>query len=326
MSKAITATAVMMLWEEGLFSLDDPISKYIPEFEDAGVLDGFNPEDTTYTTLPAESPVTIRQLLTHTSGVGYGMIDKDERMKMIHIKAGVEDIFTGSSASTGEFVKNLGPLPLHHNPGEKHIYSYGLDVLGYFIEVISGMPFNEFLRTRLFDPLGMDDTWFILPENLHERLVTVQHKENGEWEPFPVTFYDPEYPRIQERDFFSGGAGISSTAMDYAIFLQMFLNGGQWNGARILKPATIDTLMTNHYPTIWDDTQDEYWGLVFKMLTGNSEWGREGTFRWGGYFNTQYFADPEKQIIGILMKQTQGKVHNDPGNEYRKLVVNCPAD
>ena len=144
-SKAITATAVMMLWEEGRFSLDDPISKYIPEFKNAGVLDSFNPGDTTYTTIPAKRPVTIRHLLTHTSGVGYGMIDVDERIKMIHQKAGVEDLFTGSSASTGEFVKKLAVLPLHHDPGEKFTYSMGLDVLGYFIEVISGIPFNEFL-------------------------------------------------------------------------------------------------------------------------------------------------------------------------------------
>jgi CubicO group peptidase (beta-lactamase class C family) len=325
-SKAVTATAVMMLWEEGLFGLDDPVSKFIPEFGNAGILDGFNPDDTTYSTIPAERPVTIRHLLTHTSGVGYGMIDKDDRMMMIHIKAGVADLFTGSSASTAEFVKKLGSLPLHHNPGEKYTYSMGQDVLGYLIEVISGVPFNEFLRTRLFDPLGMEDTWFILPENLHERLVTVQHKENGKWESFPVTFYDPEYPKIQERDFFSGGAGLSSTAMDYAIFLQMYLNGGEWNGVRILQQSTIDTIMANHFPKIWDDTQDEHYGLVFKVLTGNSEWGRQGTFRWGGYFNTQYFADPEKQIIGILMKQTQGRVNNDPWKEYRELVVNCPLD
>ena len=172
-SKAITATAVMMLWEEGRFKLDDPISKYIPEFKNPQVLKSFQYSDTTYTTVDASGEITIRHLLTHTSGIGYGMIDGDERFKMIYQKAGITDLFTTEDISIEESVKKLAKLPLHHNPGEKFTYSEGLDVLGYFIEVISGFPFDVFLKKRLFDPLGMKDTWFYLPEEKASRLVSI---------------------------------------------------------------------------------------------------------------------------------------------------------
>jgi len=186
-SKAITSTAVMMLWEEGKFQMDDPISKYIPEFKNPQILETFTYSDTTYTTKSAESEITIRDLITHTSGIGYGFIDADERMKMIYNKAGIIDAFTTENVTIGENIKKLAKLPLHHEPGEKFTYSEGLDVLGYFIEIVSGMKFDEFLRTHIFDPLGMNDTWFYLPEEKADRLVAVQHKVDGNWEKFPIT-------------------------------------------------------------------------------------------------------------------------------------------
>jgi len=150
--------------------------------------------------------------------------------------------FTGIEES----VKKLAKLPLHHDPGEQWVYSEGLDVLGYFIEVISGIPFDKFLKTRLFDPLGMNDTWFYLPEDKSSRLVKVQHQsDNGEWKRYPVTFYDPDYPIKGAKRFFSGGAGLSSTAKDYATFLQMYLNEGELNGVRILSRTTVQSMMGN---------------------------------------------------------------------------------
>ena len=143
-TKAITSTAVMMLWEEGKFRLDDPISKYIPEFGEAQILDTLNEQDSTYTTKPAEDQITIRDLITHTSGIGYGVIDGDARIRKIYMKAGITDLFTTENISIEESVKKLAKLPLHHNPGDKFTYSEGLDVLGYFIEVVSGMPFDKF--------------------------------------------------------------------------------------------------------------------------------------------------------------------------------------
>ena len=323
-SKAITSTAVMMLWEEGKFRLDDPISKYIPEFKNPQVLKTFQYSDTSYTTTPASGEITIRQLLSHTSGLGYGVIDGDERFKMIYHKAGTTDAFTEKQITIAESVKKLAKLPLHHNPGEKFTYSEGLDVLGYLVEIVSGMPFDQYLKKHLFEPLGMNDTWFYLPNEKANRLVSVQQKnDKGEWERYPSTFYDPDYPIKGAKTFFSGGAGLSSTAKDYATFLQMYLNGGELNGIRILSRTTVQTILSNQIGNIWGDT-GKYFGLAFSVVDqkgqGLGDLGSTGTFEWGGYFNTQYFADPKEKIIGILMKQTQGNVNDNTGWKFRQLI------
>ncbi len=321
-TKAITSTAVMMLWEEGKFQLDDQISKFIPEFKNPQVLRKFTYADTSYTTTPANKEITIRHLLTHTSGIGYGVIG-GEQFKMIYQKAGVTDLFTTKDITIGESIKKLAQLPLHHNPGEKYTYSEGLDVLGYFIEIVSGMPFDEFLRKRLFDPLGMDDTWFYLPKSKVDRLVSVQKIENEKWVRYPVTFYDTDYPVKGAKTFFSGGAGLSSTAKDYATFLQMYLNGGELNGIRILSRTTVQTIMGNHSRDLYGGSKKDY-GLAFGVLTHFGEntggLGSEGTFEWGGYFNTKYFADPKEKTIGIIMKQTQGSVNDQTNWKFRLLV------
>ncbi|MDX1938957.1 MAG: serine hydrolase domain-containing protein [Saprospiraceae bacterium] len=322
-TKAITSTAVMMLWEEGKFQLDDPISKYIPEFKNPQVLRTFRYSDTSYTTEAAKREITIRHLLTHTSGLGYGVIDGDERFKMLYHKAGITDLFTTENISIEESVKKLAKLPLHHHPGEAYVYSEGLDVLGYFIEIMSGMPFDEFLRKRIFDPLSMDDTYFYLPSSKASRLVSVQRLENGKWMRYPVTFYDPDYPIKGAKRFFSGGAGLSSTAKDYATFLQMYLNNGELNGVRILSRTTVQVIMSNHSGDLFGGANSDY-GLAFGVLTEAGQaaggQGSAGTFNWGGYFNTQYFADPKEQIIGIIMKQTQGPTSDQTSWKFRLLV------
>jgi CubicO group peptidase (beta-lactamase class C family) len=322
-SKAITATAVMMLWEEGRFRLDDPISKYIPEFSKPQVLKTYNEADGTWTGEPARQPITVRHLLTHTSGIGYGVIDSDERFKKLYAKAGVTDLFTTESVTIGDSVKKLAQLPLHHHPGEKFTYSEGLDVLGYFIEVVSGMPFDIFLQERLFTPLGMHDTGFYLPASKANRLVTVQKPENGKWIRYPVTFYDPDYPIKGAKSFFSGGAGLCSTARDYATFLQMYLNGGELGGVRILSRTTVETILRAQVAgELWGGA-DKHYGLAFGVVTEKGQArggeGSAGTFDWGGYFNTQYFADPKEGVIGILMKQTQGG-SDETGWQFRLLV------
>jgi CubicO group peptidase (beta-lactamase class C family) len=328
-TKAITSTAVMMLWEEGKFRLDDPISKFIPEFKNPQVLKSFKYADTTWTGEPAKSEITIRQLLTHTSGIGYGLIDGDERMKMIYQKANVTELFTTNEIYIGDVVKRLAKLPLHHNPGEKFTYSMSIDVLGYLIEVVSGMSFDKFLQTRIFDPLGMNDTRFYQPENKANRLVAVQQKVNGKWEKYPVTFYDTDYPVKGAKTFFSGGAGLSSTVKDYATFLQMYLNGGELNGVRILSRTTVDVIMANHSGELFG-APDRYHGLAFGVTThagqGKGGNGSEGTFDWGGYFNTSYFADPEENVIGLIFKQTQGSVNDETGWKFRQLVFQTIDD
>ncbi|NND11817.1 MAG: beta-lactamase family protein [Flavobacteriaceae bacterium] len=322
-SKAITATAVMMLWEQGKFRLDDPISKYIQEFKDPVVLDSLL-KDGTYTTTPADKEISIRHLLTHTSGIGYGVIDGDKRIKKIYKNANIIDLFTTKDISIGDNIKKLAKLPLHHDPGEKFTYSESYDVLGYFVEVISGMPFDEYLRKHVFDPLGMDDTWFYLPESKADRLVAVQSEENGEWQNYPITFYDTDYPIKGAKRFFSGGAGLSSTAEDYTKFLQMYLNNGVYDGKRLLSRTTVNIILANQIGDLWGEDPSSVYGLAFAVVEQKGEHeggkGSAGTFSWGGYFNTQYFADPEEQTIGIILKQTQGPVNDKTGWQFPLLV------
>ncbi len=326
-TKAITSTAVMMLWEQGLFQLDDPIAKYLPIFSETGVLDTLY-ADGTFDTRPVKTPITIRHLLTHTSGLGYGVIDGDPRFKRMYADAGVTDLFTTEDISIEESVRKLATLPLHHDPGSKFTYSEGLDVLGYFIEVMSGMPLDEYFRTHIFEPLGMDDTWFYLPDDKHDRLVAIQQPTDAGWSNYPKTFYDPEYPIMGAQAFFSGGAGLSSTARDYATFLQMYLNGGELNGVRLLSRTTVQAIMANQVGQL--QGPGSYYGLAFGVVdeTGQGRGGRgsEGTFDWGGYFNTQYFADPQEELIGILMKQTQNTSGDDTAWKFRLLVGSAVDD
>lgn len=322
-TKAITSTAVLMLWEEGHFRLDDPISKFIPEFANSGVLESFNEADSSFTVSPVKKPITIRHLLSHTSGIGYGMIDGDDRFRKAYAKAGIIDAFTADSITLEQNIPRLAQMPLHHEPGAAWTYSEGLDVLGRMVEIVSGMPFDQFLKTRIFDPLGMTDTWFYLPEDKAGRLVPVQVREAGIWKNFKAEGFESNFPILGARSYFSGGAGLSSTAKDYAIFLQMMLNKGTYNGVRLLSRTTIETLMANQIGDLWAGGP-KHFGLAFEVLNERGvAYGGEGglgTFDWGGYFNTQYFADPEEQLIGILMKQTQGTNDDTTGWKFRQMV------
>jgi len=332
-SKAITSTAVMMLWEEGHFRLDDPISKWIPEFKNPKVLKSFKYSDASYTAEAAKREITIRHLLTHTSGLGYGAIDGDERMKMLYKKAGITDLFTTEKVTIAQSVKKLASLPLHHHPGDNFVYSEGLDVLGYFIEIVSGMSFAKFLKTRIFDPLGMNDTYFYLPDSKADRLVTVQMPKDEKWIKYTGLegYYDADYPIKGAKTFYSGGAGLSSTAKDYATFLQMYLNGGELNGVRILSRTTIQTMMGNQIKDYWGgESGAKHYGLAFGVVryAGQDQGGEGsiGTFDWGGYFNTQYFADPKEEVIGIIMKQTRYNSNDQTGWKFRQMVFTTIDD
>jgi len=312
MSKAITATAIMMLYEEGKFGLDDPISRWIPEFKNPKILDTFNPGDSTFTTKSAQSEITIRQLMTHTSGVGYGAIDEDERMRKIYAKAGIIELYTTSPVTTMANIRKLGALPLHHEPGTKFTYSMGLDVLGAFIEVLSGESFADYLNNHLFKPLGMNDTYFYLPESKSARLVKIHSPgKDQKWTTELKEGYDPDYPVRGAKLWCSGGAGLSSTAKDYSIFLQMLLNEGVYNGKRFLsRPNVFLLTRSNQVGRLFGGVKGEqHYSLSFSVISKIGEEvgrGSEGTFSWGGYFNTNYWADPKEKIIAVLMKQTRG--------------------
>ena len=197
-SKAITSLAVMMLWEEGKFLLDDPISKYIPEFSNPTVLKSFNMADSSYTTEPAKSEVTIRQLLTHSSGLDYAGIGSQE-FKAIFAKAGVPSGIGNNSMVLGEKMRTLAKLPLKHHPGEKYTYGLNSDMLGYLVEVISGMSFDEFLQKRIFDPIGMKDTYFYLPTQKYSRLVNLYDGSNEALKKVTGTIYDGAEPRLSKN-------------------------------------------------------------------------------------------------------------------------------
>ncbi|MBS1241554.1 MAG: beta-lactamase [Gemmatimonadetes bacterium] len=298
-SKAIASLAVMMLWEEGRFGLDDPVSRYIPEFAQPTVLTTFNPADSSYTAEPAGREITIRQLLTHTSGLDYAAIGHDE-FKAIYAKAGVPSGIGNDRYTIGEKVKVLAKLPLRTKPGTEFNYSLGLDVLGYLVEVVSGMPFDRFLRTRIFDPLGMNDTWFYLPKDRAGRLVTLHDGESGTAVPMKRLVFDgvdPDYPKLAGT-YFSGGAGLSGPVEDYARFLQLFLNGGEYNGVRLLSPKTVQMMLTDQLPGMDTDV-----GLGFGLETEVNDYRSPksvGSFSWGGAFATTYWADPKEDLVALL--------------------------
>lgn len=324
-TKAITSAAVMMLFEEGKFLLDDPISRYIPEFANPVVLDQFHEADTTYTTVPAKSEITIRQLLTHTSGLGYAQIGSKEA-NAIYAKAGlVAGIGAESGHELATDMKKLAKLPLFHHPGEKYTYGLNTDVLGYLVEVISGMTLDAFFRKRIFEPLEMTDTYFNIPASKHNRVVRIYEEANKKVSPAPKIVvqngtFNTDYPKTGTT-YFSGGAGLSSTALDYAKFLQMLLNGGSYNGHRLLSRNTV-RMMT------MDQTGDLYpgvnnFGLGFAITTEKGSAvipTPEGVFEWGGAFSTTYWADPKERIIGIFYRQLWRSTFGEIANKYKVLV------
>ena len=298
-TKAIASLAVMMLWEEGKFGLDEPVSRYIPDFAKPNVLKSFNPADSSYTAEPAGREITIRQLLTHTSGLDYAAIGHDE-FKAIYAKAGVPSGIGNDQYTIGDKMKVLAKLPLRSKPGTEFNYSLSIDVLGYFVEVVSGMPFDRFLRTRIFDPLGMRDTWFYLPQDRANRLVSLHNAESGTAVPMKGLVFDgvdPDYPRLAGT-YFSGGAGLSGSIEDYARFLQLFLNGGEYNGVRLLSPKTVQLMLTNQ--TRGMNTE---FGLGFGLETEDNDYRSPksvGSFSWGGAFATTYWADPKEGLVALI--------------------------
>ena len=327
-TKAIISTAVMILYEEGKYLLDDPVSNYIPEFKNVRVLDKFNENDTTYTTVPAKREVTIRDLLTHTSGLDYPVIG-NKNMRAIYAKADIPSgIGTGNRLLATE-MKKLAALPLAHQPGEQFTYGLSIDLLGYLVEVVSKIPLDVFLSKNIFEPLGMKDTYFYLPKEKYNRLATLYTEDSMNRvikRPKEKDGYHADYPNTNGR-YFSGGAGLSSTAYDYAIFLQMMLNGGTYNGRRILSRPIVRMMTMNQIGDL--NLGSDKFGLGFGIATtkGSSmEPWSEGSFQWGGYFGTSYWADPKEKIVALLMTQQNPNSHGDLGNKFKVLVYQAIDD
>ena len=324
-SKAITSVAVMMLYEEGKILLGDPISKYIPEFKNPRILDKFNPADTTYTTVPAKREITIHDLLTHTSGIAYAQIGSKES-NAIYYKAGVVGGIGVDKIILADKMKILGRLPLMHQPGEKWTYGLNTDLLGYLIEIVSGMSLDQFFRTKIFAPLGMKDTYFYLPPEKRNRLATLYKEDStkhiekdGETYELNGTMY-VNYPATNGT-YYSGGGGLSSTAYDYSIFMQMLLNSGEYNGKRILSRSTIRMMTTNQIGDI--EFGNDKFGLGFGIATDRSAASSPvspGTFSWGGMFSSSYWIDPKEKIIAQLFLQQFPNSHGDIHEKFKALV------
>jgi CubicO group peptidase (beta-lactamase class C family) len=320
-TKAITSAGVMMLYDEGKFQLDDPISKYLPAFRSPKVLASFNPADSSYTTVPARSEITIRQLLTHTSGISYPVIGSKEA-RAIYAKAHIPSGIGTPGGKLSTSMDALGQLPLMHQPGEKFSYGLSIDVLGYLIEVLSGQPLDQFLRTRLFEPLAMRDTYFYLPQEKQPHLAVLYTEDaTKQTIKMPVTGgLSPDYPKLAGT-YFSGGAGLSSTLDDYAAFLQMMLNEGQYNGKRLLKPETVRLMTSNQIGEVMQGLNK--FGLGFSIVTakGAAQSGlSEGSFEWGGIFGTTYWVDPKEKIVALLYTQKYPNSYGDLADKFKHLV------
>jgi len=319
-SKAITSVAAMILYEEGKFLLDDPISKYIPAFGHERVLENFNTNDSTYTTVPAKRDITVRDILTHTSGLGYAQIGSKE-MSSIYAKNHLMAGFYVTDGTLLDAMNRLAALPLQHQPGEKFTYGLNTDLLGCLVEIWSGLSLDAFFRTRIFEPLGMKDTYFTMPAAKANRLVNMYIETAGHYAKQSKVFgVDATYP-LKQKSYYSGGAGLSSTIYDYAIFLQMLVNGGVYDGKRILSGNTVRLMTMNQIGDL--NLEDDKFGLGFRVTTekGSSLFPNQvGTFGWGGAFSTVYWADPKEKMVTLFYRQMWGAHGSELDNKFRVLA------
>jgi CubicO group peptidase (beta-lactamase class C family) len=304
MSKPITSVAVMMLYEEGHFQLKDPVSRYIPEFREVKVLASASPEQL----VPAKRPITIRHLLTHTSGLTYQW---DTRVGAKLAEAGITHGLRQDEDLLGDDIARLAQVPLVHHPGEAYTYGLSTDVLGRVVEVVSGVPFDKFLRRRIFEPLGMKDTCFRLAGDQAARLAAVYGPDpNGGLQRLPdgvlgegAMQITVTYPCEGTHRYCSGGGGLCSTISDYARFCQMMLNGGTLDGVRLLSRKTVELMTADH---VGELSPDSGFGLGFGVTRSLREAGEldsVGSYRWGGFWYTTFFIDPAEKMLGVCMAQ-----------------------
>ena len=316
MTKAVTTIAILQLYEDGLLGIDDPVHQYIPEFRNQKVLESFNPVDSSYTTVDAKRPVTIRHLLTHTSGISYGEFSPGSNMAIYQKYDLLNRGLNHASESNAAFMARLAAAPLMFHPGEQYAYGLNMDVLGRIVEVVSKKNLQAYFKSRIFDPLGMNDTWFYLPADRHHRLVPVYTvNQNGEIiqassDDAPGS--DINFPIQQEHDFYAGGGGLVSTAYDYALFVQALLNNGNLNGVRILGRKAIEMMTSDQMIALnrlgkgMSNRPGESMGFGLALVLEDGQAigsNSPGTYAWSGYFNTRFFVDPAEGLIFVGMTQ-----------------------
>lgn len=323
MTKAVTSVAIMQLYEQGKLGLDDAISIYIPAFKKTAVLDSFNNADSTYTTVPVKSPITIRQLLTHTSGITYGDFSQG-KINAVYAKNKMLGVgLSHQTWTTKEFIERLAEVPLVFQPGERFLYGLNMDVLGRIIEIVSGENLNKYFFKHIFEPLGMNDTYFYLPKEKHNRLVPIYGYDNNN--KFVLLKVDNltsvlDYPKNIDIGHYAGGGGLSSTAFDYAIFIQALLNRGTYNDKHILGHKTIELMTSDQMIKLNQDGKGYSklpgitHSLGFALTSENGNWVSSksvGTYEWGGYYTTKFFIDPKEKLGFVGMMQIHGFKHNE---------------
>ncbi|TVQ09840.1 MAG: class A beta-lactamase-related serine hydrolase [Balneolaceae bacterium] len=319
-TKAIVSVAVMMLQEEGRLLIGDPVGKYLPEYSKTTV--AVRDEDGGYTIADARRAVTIRDLLTHTAGIGYGYGTAADLWK----EAGIQGwYFADRDEPIRETVRRIAALPHDAHPGERFVYGYATDILGVLVEEISGQPLDHFLESRIFEPLGMNDTHFYLPDTKTTRLAAVYSATDG---PGIVRAADPGGSVGQghyvngPRKSFSGGAGLLSTANDYARFLQMMLNGGELDGYRILSPKTVELMTINHLTGI-SFRDGVGMGLGFDVVEhvgARGTPGAVGDYGWGGAYHSTYWVSPADRLVVVFFTQLIPATGSDIHGKLRALI------
>jgi len=322
MTKAITSVGVMMLYERGHFQLNDAVSDFIPAFRNPRVAVSFNEDGEVTETEDAKGEIKIVDLLSHSSGISYAFIDQP--LQRSYQAAGVIDGLTTADVKLADGMSLLADQPLLFDPGTSFAYGLNTDVLGYLIEVISGKPLDQFFQEEIFEPLGMTDTYFYLPDSKADRLVTLYADVDGlrvsDGTEADIKLDNPRYPVEGAKSYFSGGGGLSSTAYDYARFVQMLLNEGELDGQRLISRKSVELMRS---PRIdWDSDGHADFGLGFQVggdLGKAGEIGSEGAYSWGGAFNTSYWIDPEEGLIGVFMSQIRPTT-SDIGARFQTLV------
>jgi CubicO group peptidase (beta-lactamase class C family) len=324
-SKAITSLAIMQLFEQGKLELDNPVSKFIPTFKNPQVVKDYNSKDTTYTTIDAKRQVTIRDLLTHTSGIDYTDIGSS-MMSAIYNKANIPSGLGYFNANLIERMTALGSLPLAHQPGAKFTYGLNSDVLGAIVEIISGMSLEQYFNKNIFEPMGMQNTYFNVPENKKSKMPNV-YTENDQHEiiewPNNYRKINSNYP-WQPKTYFSGGAGLSATAFDYAQFLQMLLNKGKYNGHQIISSRAVEVMTSPQLDFKYDGSNDFSLGFdVQSEKSAKLKMRNAGSFSWGGYYGTNYWADPKANLIVLIMTQHTPNSHGELKNKMENIIYSA---
>lgn len=324
-TKAIVTTAAMILQEQGKLAINEPVGMYLPEWQETTVAVA---TDDGYDVVPANRQITIRDLITHTAGVGWGAqparIEWEEKDMIYWYLADREE-------GIREIARTIASLPMDAQPGERFVYGLGIDVLGALIEVASGQPLDEFVREQITEPLGMVDTYFFVPPDKADRLAVVyggvgddlvRQTDEGHWEGQGHFVEGP-------RKTFGGGAGLVSTARDYARFLQMVLNGGELEGTRVLSPTTVDLMLSNHIGDL-NIGAGQKMGLGFSLLTDLGAYGKpgsEGEFGWGGAYHSTYFVSQKDRMVVVALTQVMAPRQGlNDGSRLRALSYQAILD